>query len=275
MIDSIKSVIISRMNNVLIGSFILSVAMMNSRGILIFIFSDNIEKIKILRDWELNLTLDVLIPLALTFLYITAIPFISSLVKKHITNRIYRKEQAAERERQLISYHRMSEVALAAAESTPEYAESIVNHRINKWIEEREETLSKLENHEEENKELLRKIDEKNIHINKLKESSIYYSSLYERATTSIANLSSVFHNLNNPSSRVTSEFNDDELKHKNWIILQITSEISRIVDTINSKPLITTDDWHPPIEGRLVSNLSGYIDRIKEPASTTETLAN
>lgn len=268
MIDSIKSAVNSRMNNVLIGSFFLSVAMMNSRGILIFIFSDRTEKIKILRDWEIDYTMDLLIPLALTFLYITAVPLISVSVKKHITNRIYRKEQEAERARQLISHQGMLEVALAAAESTPENAESIVRNRINEWIAEKAETHSKLKRAEEENNKLVRQVTNQNQDINELKKSLIYYTSLYERATTSIGSLSSLIDNLNNPSSRMMSIISDDKAEYRDWIILQLTSAISHIMETINSKPLITVDewtpprdDWHPPIDERIVSNLSEYID--------------
>ncbi|MFG0835484.1 hypothetical protein ACF8OI_18430 [Aeromonas bivalvium] len=272
MIENIKGVIISRMNNILIGSFFISAIMMNFRGILIFIYSEKAEKINILKNWQLNISYDILIPLILAIFYITAVPLLSSLFKKHIANKIYEKEHEAERERLFISYQGMSEVAIAAAESTPENADLIVKKRVQDWIAERDETLMKLDSYENHNNELQKSVDSLQSGHYIYKESVSYYSELYGRAIKTINDLSTSIYELNTSPPGLIFRNNTDAIEYKEYVVLHITKQINNMIECVNNEPSRKNPmngngnyDWEPPIDKHIQLTFSKNIAEMTE----------
>lgn len=266
MMDKIKDLqdlIVSRVNNALVGSFLISFLIMNSRGILIFIYSNNATKINIIKDWELSYTQDILIPLLFAAMYLTVIPLFSSFFKRYITNWIYEKEQIAERHRLLISHKDMLDVAVASVKSTQAYAEHFTNNEIQNWIDERESTLVKLAELKNSNEILRTDVERLTKSESELKASMLYYSVLYERCINSIAQLGLSIQALNitNPfAHKMRVNFGEKSNEYKGFIILQFADNIKTLFKIINSKPMATIEDWDPPIAESSIDAISLYL---------------
>ncbi len=272
MIEDIRGVILSRINNVLIGSFIMSVTMMNSRGILIFIYSDNLTKINILRNWQLSFTNDILIPLALTFIYVTAIPLISSLFQKYIANKIYEQEHDAQREKLLISHKGMSEVSIAAAESTMENADFIVKSRVREWANERENTLSELNERKEHIDIITKEFNERIKDRDELNDRATYYASLYERVSLLVNGLQPITNELLYPSQHQREMLESTPVEYNKHIVIQFVKSIKNLAENVNRAPLNTVIKWHPPVDETWISALSEYINKQAESVEQTNT---
>ncbi|WP_404836181.1 hypothetical protein [Aeromonas media] len=272
MIEDIRGVILSRINNVLIGSFIMSVTMMNSRGILIFIYSDKLTKINILRNWQLSLTNDILIPLALTFIYVTAIPLISSLFQKYIANKIYEKEHDAQRDKLLISHKGMSDVSIAAAESTMENADFIVKSRIREWANERENTLSELSERKEHIDIITKEFNERIKDRDELNDRATYYASLYERVSLLVNGLQPITNELLYPSQHQRKMLENTPIEYNKHIVIQFVKSIKNLAENVNRAPLNTVIKWHPPVDEAWISALSEYINKQAENVEQTNT---
>ncbi|MDX7892691.1 hypothetical protein SJU70_15750 [Aeromonas caviae] len=272
MIEDIRGVVISRMNNVLMGGFIISAIMMNSRGILIFIYSDKLGKINILKNWEINVANDIMIPLALTFIYVTAIPLISSLFKKHIANKIYEKEHDAELDRLLISHRDMSQVSIAAAESTMENADFIVKSRVREWLNEKENTLSELSECKKHIDIITAEFTERMKDRDELNERSTYYASLYERMSLLINSLQPITNELLYPSQHLQNMLANAPTEYNKYIVTQFIKGIKNLAENVNRAPLNTAIKWHPPVDEAWISALSEYINKQAESGEKIST---
>lgn len=266
MIDKIKDLqdlIVSRVNNALIGSFLISLLMMNSRGILTFIYSDNANKINIVKNWELSYTNDLLIPFAFSIMYLTVIPLFSSLFKIYITNWVFGKEQEAERQRLLISHKDMKDVAVAAIQSTQAYAEKFTDNEIQSWIDERRSTLETLAELTASHNKLKDEVERLIKSESDLKASVSYYSVLYERCVNSITQLGSSVQALNstNPFAHtVRLKYGEQSIAYKDFIILQFADNIKTLFKSINNKPMSKIEDWNPPISKASMDAISLYL---------------
>lgn len=265
MIDNIKAVIISRMNNVLVFSFLISFTMVNSREILIFIYSDKIEKINILKNWQFNSTYDILLSLLMAFIYVTIIPLSTALFTKHIANRIYKIEHEVEQKRKLISYEGMGEVEMARAKGTAEYADLCLKNEILEWQKQKEETIQKLDSCEHQIKHITEECDSLKAAAHKSQESALYYQSLYERTQISMRGLCESIYDLNESSSSRLFERDTESLEFKKHIIAELSTKIMRMFESINAKPSFgrpfdTDREWQPPIDNTILSALSKYI---------------
>ncbi len=265
MIDSIKDAIASRMTNILLGSFIISAAAMNSRGILTFIFSEKPEKLLIIKNWQFNFTHDVLIPLFVTVIYTTAIPYISSLYKKKVTNTIYKKEQDAERDRIKISLAGMRDIARQKAETSDENADLYVKSKIEEWEREREKTISELNKHKDELQQKTNEINDLEMQANQSKEDAIYYGNLYDRAISSIKGFRSTINELIHPSPKLLVSLEEKQVEYKDHIILMLVKNLELILKDINESPSAPIKEWKPPIDKEIISTLSEYIESRKE----------
>lgn len=273
MIEKVKDfqeLMASRFNNVIVGSVVLSSMMMNARGILIFIYSDKDARLSILRNWELNVFYDLIIPIILSSFYIVIVPWISAIIKKKITNKIYKQEQDAERDKILISLNGMQDVAVATVKSTSEYAEKLANDEIQRWLTEREQTCSELQAIKSENILLKSKNEELAKSESNLSTSLTYYSMLYERCVNSINQIGKSIHkinddvqnkNFNNNSSRYKDEIN--EQKHN--IIKQMTSALIQAFEANNIRPASTLGDWEPPIPTALTEALESMLAKLDD----------
>ncbi|WP_323951156.1 hypothetical protein [Aeromonas caviae] len=264
MIENIKDAIVSRMTNVLVGSFFISVAVMNSRGILIFIYSDKSEKLNILKNWQLNCVYDLIIPLLLTIFYTAVIPFISSLYKKRVTNRIYEVERDAERDWLSISLDGMKEIAIKEAETTKENADLYVKSKIKEWEDEREKTISQLNEHKKELQQKIKIINDMEDQINESKEDAIYFGNLYDRAISSINGFIFPIHSLNKPSPSLSVSLEKNQIEYKDHIILMFAECIEQVIKRINESPSAPRKEWNPPIDERITSALSEYIETLR-----------
>ena len=269
-VKDFQELIASRFNNVIVGSVVLSSMMMNARGILIFIYSDKDARLSILRNWELNVFYDLIIPIILSSFYIVIIPWISAIIKKKITNKIYKQEQDAERDKILISLNGMQDVAVATVKSTSEYAEKLANDEIQRWLTEREQTCSELQAIKSENILLKSKNEELAKSESNLSTSLSYYSMLYERCTNSINQIGKSIlkinydvqnKNFNNNSSRYKDEIN--EQKHN--IIKQMTSALIQAFEANNIRPASTLGDWEPPIPTALTEALESMLAKLDD----------
>lgn len=270
MIDKIKEIqdiLISRFNNTIIGSLLLSFLMMNSRGILIFAFSNNKAKVEILKNWQPDLFWDFFMPLIISAIYIVAIPLASAALKKHVTNRIYKFEQDAERDKTLISLNGMQDIEIAKVKSTAEYADKYANNEIQNWINEKEETISNLKAVQELNATLTEKNTELTDEINKLSANSNYYLMLYERSINTMSLIDGTLQHIN---KKYPAAFNSDikftgtAPSDKNSIITLLASAIKNILEMNNKKPASIQGDWHPPINEHLIDALTLLLENIK-----------
>ncbi|WP_368180187.1 hypothetical protein [Aeromonas sp. R5-2] len=271
MIDKLKDIndiVTSRFNNIIIGSFLTSFVMMNSRGLAIFIFSDNATRVSILKGWEIDYIKDLLIPLLLIAFYIIVIPIISILVKKHITNRIYKEEQDVERSRLLISLTGMQDVAIATAKSTTAYAEKYVDNQIKQWIDEREEKTTALDAARKKNNSLEEENKELTASESSFKSSSDYYSMLYDRSIGSINNIGIVIGDINHtsPASRHIKEtFGSNSIEWYHYLTQQIIGAIKYAIEVNNNPPTTTHGDWTKPISATFAKELSALATTIEK----------
>ncbi|MFM4926293.1 hypothetical protein ACEUC2_07000 [Aeromonas veronii] len=270
MIDKIKEIqdiLISRFNNTIISSLFLSFLMMNSRGILIFTLSNKETKIEILKNWQPDLFWDCFMPLVISAIYIMAIPLASATLKKHVTNRIYKLEQDAERDKTLISLNGMQDIEIAKVKSTAEYAEKYAHNEIQNWINEKDETISNLKKAQELNATLTKKNTELTDEVNKLSANSNYYSMLYERSINTMSLIDGALQNIN---KKYPTAFNSDikftstDTSDKNSIITLLANAIKNILEMNNKKPASILGDWQPPINENLIDALTLLLENIK-----------
>lgn len=258
-IKDLQDIIASRVNNALVGSFIISFIVMNSRGILTFIYSNNTNKINIVQSWKVHYTNDLLIPFTFSIIYLTVIPLFSSLFKRYITNWIFEQEQIAERQRLLI----MQDVAVAAIKSTHAYAEKFTENEIKNWIDERESTLENLEELKKSNKILKNDVEQLTKNVSDLKASTTYYSFLYERCISSINRLGTSVQSLNSTDPfayTMRLKYGEQSSEYKDFIISLFADKIKTLFKTINEKPMTIIEEWMPPIHTSSIEAISLYL---------------
>ncbi|MFM5583271.1 hypothetical protein ACET8Y_11220 [Aeromonas veronii] len=276
MIDKIKDmqeIIISRINNAIVGGFLISFTVVNSRGILTFIYSDRLKKLQILNDWKLDYYSDVFIPMVITFAYMTILPLCSSYFQKKVTNKIYEKEQEADREKKLIGYRGMESVAISAVKSTHEYADKFVSNELQSWINERESTLTELNKIKTEFEKVKNSNDILTKKESSLKLSQTYYAALYERCINSMNSLSNAVQNITNTNDSVISsvyQHNKNSIEHKNAIIKELVIKIKEMIEVNNSRPTASTDDWVPPLNDKFLDELLIQQQSVTKSNSTT-----
>jgi hypothetical protein len=263
-VNAFKEILTTRLNNILIGSFILSWVAFHAREILFFIYSSNEVKLYILRAYSPSLYDDFIWPMAMTLSYISLLPLISWVIKKCVTNQIFKLEHGAEISRLKTSYKGRKDVAMLAVESTSEYAERYANNNISVWIAERDSTIQELEKYKEENENIKKELI-------KLKEDDAerrrefgYYKSLYERCVTSVNQAMIILANVQATSPEsfsIRNTYGTESLEYSKHILMQLISMIQGITHTINTPPPIpfstASANWVPPINQVSLNHLS------------------
>jgi len=270
-VNTFKEIIITRLNNILIGSFILSWVAFHAREILFFIYSSSEVKLYMLRAYSPSLNDDLLWPMAITLAYISLLPLFSWAIKKCITNQIFKLEHGAEISRLKTSYRGRKDVAILAAESTSEYAERYANNNISVWIAERDSTIQELEKYKEENDSIKKE-------LTKLKEDDTerrrelgYYMSLYQRSVTSVNQaMMSISNSLNTSPECMSIKLTHGEnsIEYNKYISMMVVSLMRGITHSMNTSPPIpfeTQENWLPPIDQRPLAQLSEALVKDSE----------
>lgn len=277
MIDKLKEIqeiLTSRFNNVIVGSLVISFVMVNLKGISIFILSDKPTKIHIIRNWQLDIFWDIVMVFLISSIYIIAVPYASAVLKKYITNRIYKEEQEAERDKLLISLNGMQDVAIATAKSTSEYAENFAKNEIQNWIDERERTLSSLESAKIENATLTNSNDDLVKRELAANTQLTNYSMLYERCVSSINNMDTAFQDIISTSPHAKSIKNKYGVlssQYTQFIIEKLIDEIKRMASSNNIKPIGLSDEWTPPIKQGLSKSVETILSEILDAQKQKE----
>lgn len=266
-VDSIKEFLASRLNNVLIGSFLLSWVVSHSRDILIFIFSEKEAKLAILNEYQPTLYSDLMIPLAMSLFYIIIIPIIVVTLKKYITNKIFEHESSAESERQKIHLMAQSSISILNAKASTEYGHQYAFNELGEWITKKNEVMEQLKECKEENAILKNELHEKATSASQYQRNMEYYKSLYEQSIMSIKSAFSQIQNTiyTSPTGfSVLERCGGDSKEYHEHITHQLINITSNLASNINQKPfnMFDLDDrgWEPPIDAESLKCLEEFL---------------
>ncbi|HCT5133925.1 TPA: hypothetical protein OTZ50_003726 [Aeromonas hydrophila] len=265
-VNSIKEFLASRLNNVLIGSFILSWIVSHSRQILTFIFSAREEKLHIINEYQPTLLCDLIIPIAISLFYIICIPILGEILKRFVTNRIFRYEVQSEAKRQETQLIEQSKTSILEAKASSEYGRQYAFNELNSWIEDKKEITKQLI----ECKSQIEYLKTENTRIYQsemlFKNNCDYYKTNYEQLSRS---LDASFNRISNIIDAQPNGFTIEERygrHHKDFYTkttLEIVSSLINMAERANDKTIrvLSPDDtWTPPVNENAIKCIEKFI---------------
>lgn len=270
-VNSIKEFLASRLNNVLIGSFILSWIVSHSRQILTFIFSTREEKLLIINEYQPTLLCDLIIPIAISLFYIICIPILGEILKRFVTNKIFRYEVKSESERQKTQLNEQREISILEAKASPEYGHQYAFNELNSWIEDKNGITKQLIDCKAQIDHLKAEVERIYQSEQLFKNHFDYYKTIYESLSMSI---NASFNRISNIIDTKPNGFTIEE-KHGRHskefhtkTALEIVTSLLIMAARANDKPnrILSQDDtWTPPINENSIKCIEKFVsDAIK-----------
>ncbi|WP_426698116.1 hypothetical protein ACP6EV_11680 [Aeromonas hydrophila] len=269
-VNSIKEFLASRLNNVLIGSFILSWIVSHSRQILTFIFSTREEKLAIINEYQPTLHYDLIVPIAISLFYIICIPILGEILKRYVTNKIFSLEIETEANRKKIQLMAQSSTSILEAKASNEYGRQYAFNELDEWIKNKNEVAKQLVECEAQIKYLKAEVAQTYQSEQLFKNNCDYYKTVYEQLSRSIDASFKMISNIIDPQQNKFPIEENAEGKYDHHskefytnTALEIVSSLLNMAARANDKPnriQTPNDTWTPPVNENPIKCIEKFI---------------
>jgi uncharacterized membrane protein (DUF106 family) len=135
--SALASVLKTRLNSPIIGSFILGWLGVNHKILFIYWFSEPVDKITMIQEKHFEWVTDLVLPAVFAIVYIFAIPCIQWLIDISKYNLIDRRRLNTKKKQDQEKFDLMAKVSSAEFKSQFSYQEKLHSHELEDWLEER------------------------------------------------------------------------------------------------------------------------------------------
>lgn len=146
LLKSLKDNATSRLNNPIIGAFVLSWMFLNINGVARFILESNQGKLDIIKSKTWGFTDDLLIPFSVSVGYLVILPILNTLYSFIHDNCIGQVRDRNSNKAQKDAFIRRKETVCAKIESTDEYVVKLKDKELELWAEQKLELIREIIN---------------------------------------------------------------------------------------------------------------------------------
>ena len=145
-LKSLKDNATSRLNNPIIGAFVLSWMFFNINGVARFILESNQGKLDIIKNKSWGVTDDLLIPFSVSVGYLVILPILNTLYSFRHDNCIDQVRDRNSNKAQKDAFIRRKETVCAKIESTDEYVVKLKDKELELWAGQKLELIREIIN---------------------------------------------------------------------------------------------------------------------------------
>ncbi|WP_439844259.1 hypothetical protein [Aeromonas dhakensis] len=146
LLKSLKDNATSRLNNPIIGAFVLSWMFLNINGVARFILESNQGKLDIIKNKRWGVTDDLLIPFLVSVGYLVILPVLNTIYSFIHDNCIDKIRDENSNKAQKDAFVRRKETVCAKIESTDEYVVKLKEKELELWAGQKLELISEIIN---------------------------------------------------------------------------------------------------------------------------------
>jgi len=146
LLKSLKDNATSRLNNPIIGAFVLSWMFLNINGVARFILESNQGKLDIINNKNWGFTDDLVIPFLVSIGYLVLLPILNAVYSFIHDNCIDKVRDENSNKAQKDAFLRRKETVSAKIESTDEYVVKLKDKELDLWAEQKLELIREIIN---------------------------------------------------------------------------------------------------------------------------------
>jgi len=146
LLKSLKDNATSRLNNPIIGVFVLSWMFLNINGVARFILEGNQGKLDIIKNKNWDFTDDLVIPFLVSIGYLVLLPILNAVYSFIHDNCIDKVRDENSNKAQKDAFLRRKETVSAKIESTDEYVVKLKDKELDLWAEQKLELIREIIN---------------------------------------------------------------------------------------------------------------------------------
>lgn len=146
LLKSLKDNATSRLNNPIVGAFVLSWMFLNINGVARFILEGNQGKLDIIKNKNWGFTDDLVIPFLVSIGYLVLLPILNAVYSFIHDNCIDKVRDENSNKAQKDAFLRRKETVSAKIESTDEYVVKLKDKELDLWAEQKLELIREIIN---------------------------------------------------------------------------------------------------------------------------------
>ncbi|KHF16976.1 hypothetical protein [Vibrio parahaemolyticus] len=138
LINSLQENTVSRLKNPLVGAYVFSWTIWNVTDVMLFLLSNNAEKIEMVKGSRFELQNDLLFPLVISVVYLIVVPVLNMLYERIVDGVINKYRNAFKQKTLQDHYYSVKRTTIAKLDSDEEENRKLRDRQLDTWAEEKQ-----------------------------------------------------------------------------------------------------------------------------------------
>ncbi|PSU15389.1 hypothetical protein [Photobacterium damselae] len=126
------------MKNLLVGAYVFSWTIWNITDVILFLLSNNYEKIEIIKGSRFEVQNDFLVPLIISIVYLVVVPMLNMLYERIVDDIINKYRNAFKQKTLQDHYYSVKRTTIAKLDSDEDENRKLRDRQLDTWAEEKQ-----------------------------------------------------------------------------------------------------------------------------------------